>query len=270
MDEPLPRGCHVDAWRPAVPGVSEVFHARIAGYRYPAHCHDTWAVLIVDAGAIQYDLDVRNHDALTETVSILPPGVVHNGYPAWRAGSFRKRVVYLDEGFLPARLVGQAVDVSTFRDAGLRAAVSGLHDILRKPGTLDAQTRLAMIAERFERHLAPRPIEPAEPEHGLAERLRDYLDGHLTGDVTLAAAALSFGRSVPHVIRSFTARYRISPHAYVVGARIEAARKLLLQGVPAARVAAETGFHDQAHLTRHFKRHVSVTPGSYAGRTALR
>ncbi len=60
VDDPVPASCSVAAWRPAVPGISEVFHARIADYAYPAHCHDTWTVLIVDAGATDYDLDRRH------------------------------------------------------------------------------------------------------------------------------------------------------------------------------------------------------------------
>jgi AraC-like DNA-binding protein len=30
-------------------------------------------------------------------------------------------------------------------------------------------------------------------------------------------------------------------------------------------VAADVGFHDQAHLTRHFRHHVGTTPARYAG-----
>jgi AraC-like DNA-binding protein len=29
-------------------------------------------------------------------------------------------------------------------------------------------------------------------------------------------------------------------------------------------VAADLGFYDQAHFTRHFKRHVAVTPARFA------
>jgi len=94
------------------------------------------------------------------------------------------------------------------------------------------------------------------------------LDGHLTSNVTLKDAARLFDRTVPHLIRSFTRRYRISPHAYVVGARVEMARKLLLQGTAPALVAAEAGFHDQAHLTRHFTRHVSVPSARHAASAA--
>ena len=45
------------AWRPAVAGISEVLHARYVDHAYPMHTHDAWALLIVDAGAITYDLD---------------------------------------------------------------------------------------------------------------------------------------------------------------------------------------------------------------------
>jgi AraC-like DNA-binding protein len=264
VSELLPESCRVVAWRPAVAGIAEVFHARIADYRYPKHCHDTWTVLIVDHGAIRYDLDRRHHGAVGQTVSVLPPGVVHNGYPAERFGSFRKRNLYLDSGFLPLDLVGRAVDASTFQDARLRAAISALHDRLAVPDPLDVESQLALIAERLRKRLQRRPAAVHEPEPAIADELRQYLDSHVADNVTLDEAARSLDRSVPHLVRSFTKRYGISPHAYVVAKRVEAARTLLLQGMPAAQVATEVGFHDQAHLTRHFKRHVSITPARYA------
>jgi len=59
----------------------------------------------------------------------------------------------------------------------------------------------------------------------------------------------------------------LPPHRYVTGRRIDRARALLLDRVPPAEVAATVGFYDQAHLTRHFRATLGVTPAAYA-RTA--
>ena len=42
------------------------------------------------------------------------------------------------------------------------------------------------------------------------------------------------------------------------------ARELLRNGIAPADVALRTGYADQSHLTRHFRRLVGVTPGQYA------
>ncbi|MGH8876469.1 MAG: helix-turn-helix domain-containing protein [Stackebrandtia sp.] len=260
----LPESCRVAAWRPAVPGIREVFHASLVEYHYPMHYHDAWTVLIIDEGAVRYDIEKHQHGTVGDMVAILPPGVIHDGRTSHRYGLARKRNLYLDPEFLPAELAGAAVDGSSFRDRALRSAVAGLHDRLMTPDPLDVETRLAMIAERLRQHFGQRRSVVAEPEPELAERLRDFLDGDVTGRIRLADAAAALDRSVPHLVRSFTRRFGVSPYAYVIGARVDRARARLLDGADAGRVAAEVGFYDQAHFSRHFKRFVSVTPAHFA------
>ena len=265
MDAELPGRCHVEAWAPQVPGIREVFHARMVDYAYPPHCHETWAVLIVDDGAIRYDLDRRRCGAAGQTVTILPPGVAHDGRPAPGASGFRKRELYLDPAFLPAELTGAAVDHTAISDPALRAALSRLHDcLLEDAEDLDAGARLALIAERITGHLTRVPHPAAAPEPGIAGQLRQLLDEHITGQVSLAWAAATLDRSIPHLVRSFTRQFGLSPHAYVIGRRIDAARRLMLRGAAPADVATAVGFYDQAHFTRHFKRHTATTPAGYA------
>jgi AraC-like DNA-binding protein len=245
--------------------VSEVFHARIVDYGYPKHMHDTWTVLIVDDGAISYDLDKRHCGAFGQTVAILPPGVAHDGKPAPGAGAFTKRVLYLDPSFLPESLIGAAVDNTSIRDPDLRRALVAFHGELEyRPDPFDAETRLALIAERFSDHFSTDHFVSIDPERPIARGLREFLDAHATQPITLAAAALHFDRTKPHLVRSFTATYGLPPHAYLIGKRVEAARKLLLAGVPPSEAALTAGFYDQSHLTRHFKRHTSVPPATYA------
>jgi AraC-like DNA-binding protein len=257
----------VQAWRPPVPGISEVLHAEFHEHAYPPHTHDTWTVFVVDDGQIRYDLDRHHRGAGCSTVGVLPPHVVHDGRPATSRG-YRKRVVYLETSVLSEDLISRAVDEPCIEDVPLRRRLHVLHEAVRHPDqALEAETHLAFVAERLRAHLADQCDEndPGRVDE-IAERLRDLLEADEPEAVTLAAAGEILGASPAHLVRCFTRTFGIAPHAYVLGRRIEAARQLLLEGEPIAHVAARVGFCDQSHLTRHFKRHVGTTPGQYGHR----
>lgn len=250
------------AWAPAVPGIAEVFHAHFVDHAYPAHTHDTWTLLIVDDGAIRYGLERHEHGALRTGVTLLPPHVPHDGRTVTRSG-FRKRVLYLDSSIVDDDLIGASVGHPTLADPALRRAIDRLHLVLRQPGDeFEAETRLAFVRRRLRLHLGKRDT-PTVSEPGLAGRFRELLDACLPSGITLREASTILGRHPVTLARSFAARFGLPPHVYLTGRRVDLARRLLLAGSPAARVALEAGFYDQAHLSRHFKRHLGVTPGRY-------
>ncbi|NGO43311.1 helix-turn-helix transcriptional regulator [Streptomyces ureilyticus] len=258
----------VSAWRPRVPGVVEVFHAHFTEYAYPMHVHDAWTLLIVDDGAVRYDLDRHEHGTPHDTVTLLPPHVPHNGSPATPHG-FRKRVLYLDATQLDESFIGPAVDGPDLADPVLRTRVGQLHSALRHPGDeLEAASRLALIGERLRGHLRPRLTGPTgerpSPDHGVAHTLRELLDARLVPGIALDEAARLVHAHPAHLVRAFSAAFGIAPHQYLMSRRVDRARRLLLGGHPPSEVATATGFYDQSHLTRHFKRLVGVTPGRYA------
>lgn len=257
-------GPQITAWRPAVPGIAEVFHARFVDHAYPAHVHDAWTLLIVDEGAIRFDLEQHHHGAVGGVVTLLPPHVSHDGRAATSRG-FRKRVVYLDTSVLDGGLIGAAVDQPSLRDPLLRRRIHQLHTALEHPADgFEAESRLALIRERLHRHLRHQAPE-RDPRHpGLAGELRDLLNSRIATGLTLREAASLLHAHPSHLIRCFSQAYGLPPHRYLTGRRIEYARSLLLQGQRPAQVAATVGFHDQSHLTRHFVRHLGVTPSRYA------
>ncbi|WP_221348286.1 helix-turn-helix transcriptional regulator [Streptomyces beigongshangae] len=275
----------VSAWRPRVPGVVEVFHAHFTEYAYPMHVHDAWTLLIVDAGVVRYDLDRHEHGTPEGTVSLLPPHVPHNGSPLTPYG-FRKRVLYLDLSRLDETYIGPAVDTPDLPDPVLRRRVGQLHTALAHAGDeLEAESRLALIGERLRGHLRPGLTTGDGRDAGgsrdagdgrsvgggrgadrpLARRLRELLDERLLEGVTLREAAALVHAHPTHLVRAFSGAYGIPPHQYLMSRRVERARRLLLEGRTPGEVAAETGFYDQSHLTRHFKRLVGVAPGRYRG-----
>lgn len=90
-----------------------------------------------------------------------------------------------------------------------------------------------------------------------------YLETHMDVSVTLDELSRLVGWSKYHLLHSFTQEKGISPYSYLVTLRIGKARKLLEQGVPPVEVASRTGFSDQSHLTRFFKKCLGLTPRQY-------
>ena len=253
------------AWRPEVPGVVEVLHARMTSHVYPMHTHESWTLLIVDDGMVRYDLHRREHGALGRAVTLLPPRVPHNGRAATAAG-FSKRVVYLDLSHVPDSLIGPAVGQPVLADPLLRQRIRQLHDVLGLPGAeFEAEHRLAFIAERLRWHLRGRG-EPAtaRPGAGVAGDLRELIDARFREKVTLRDASGVLHVHPAHLVRAFGREFGISPHQYVTGRRVDLARRLLLGGMPPSLAAAEAGFYDQAHLARHFRHVLGTSPGRYA------
>jgi AraC-like DNA-binding protein len=258
----------VSAWRPRVPGVVEVFHAHFIEYAYPMHVHEAWTLLIVDDGAVRYDLERHEHGTPLDTVSLLPPHVPHNGSPATPDG-FRKRVLYLDGTHVSDELIGAAVDQPDLRDPVLRLRVGQLHAALGQAGDeLEAESRLTLIGERLREHLRPGSAPGAEArkrsDPAVARRLRELLDARVVDGVGLDEAARLVHAHPSHLVRAFSTAYGIAPHQYLNSRRVDRARRMLLEGRAVGEVAAATGFFDQSHFTRHFRKLVGVTPGRYA------
>jgi AraC-like DNA-binding protein len=247
----------VRSWRPSVPGVSEVLHAHFTDHSYPAHVHDQWTVLLVDSGGVDYTLGGRAQQAVTQRVTVLPPYVAHDGRAA-SPGGFDKRVLYVDERWLPIALTAGAVRAPSLADPALARAVSRLHASLTEP--LEAESRLALVAERIALHLSTADPGPGR-DPGLARQVRQRLD--LDEPPTLDGLARELGTHPSHLVRVFRREYGLPPHRYVVGRRLDRARRLLLDGTPVAEVAVLTGFHDQSHLTRHFRALLGTTPGAF-------
>ena len=232
---------------------------------YPMHTHESWTLLIVDDGMVRYDLHRHEHGALEQVVTLLPPHVPHNGRAATSAG-FRKRVVYLDPWHLPESFIGRAVDQPIVSDPQLRQRIHQLHYVLEQPGEeFEAENRLAFIAERLRGHLARHgDLDVPRLEANVADDLRDLIAARFREKLTLREASDALHAHPAHLVRMFSREFGISPHQYLTSRRVELSRRLLLDGVPPSLAAAEAGFYDQSHLSRHFTHALGVAPSRYA------
>ena len=177
-----------------------------------------------------------------------------------------------------------AQEVADVDPARLRlVAHTGLHDPLltqiglalwselEQPapsGKLYAQTAAQMIAVHLLRHYSSTEVSIQERSQGLTRRqlqgVTDFVLAHLDQDISLDALAQQIGFSPYHFARLFRQITGESPHQFVLRQRIEKACHLLkTTDMPLAHIALESGFANQSHFTRIFKRHLGLTPRAY-------
>jgi AraC family transcriptional regulator len=95
-------------------------------------------------------------------------------------------------------------------------------------------------------------------------RVHEFIDTHLGGQLELAELADVTGLNLFHFARAFKQSTGESPHQYVLRRRIERAKQFLRD--PRSTVleaSARTGFVDQSHFSKVFRRVVGLSPTEF-------
>jgi len=91
-----------------------------------------------------------------------------------------------------------------------------------------------------------------------------WLDAHAGEPRDLAASAARAGLSEFHFLRVFARVLGVTPHQYLVRARLRrAARRLAQDDCSITAVAFESGFGDLSNFVRTFHRAAGVSPGAF-------
>lgn len=143
-------------------------------------------------------------------------------------------------------------------DAALFAAITGLYQQLDTHTAEEALLSLISELARLTRSAA-RPPEPAR-----IEQLIRFMQANLNEPLELDDLCAVANLSRFHLVRSFKAAAQLPPMQYFQQLRLIEARKRLRSGEPSARIAADLGFFDQAHLSNAFRKVMGASPLGYS------
>jgi AraC family transcriptional regulator len=100
------------------------------------------------------------------------------------------------------------------------------------------------------------------PAH--ARLIEDYIEHNISRNITLEELANICNCTPVQFARKFYVHYGMRPHAYVLSRKVERACEHLRKDRMALKeIALLSGFSDQSHLNRMFRRHKHITPGQY-------
>lgn len=149
------------------------------------------------------------------------------------------------------RSIGWSVTNSSLTELWCPSAVAELQERLH--AALAPAAQLNIVEDAIAERIPPlRGLHPA-----VASGLEQF---RLTTNVTAAVRASGYSHRT--VAEQFQRTMGVGPKAYVQTARM---RRLLprIGAVPRSDLAAETGFSDQAHFVREFRKFTGTTPTAY-------
>ncbi|MBA8902562.1 AraC family transcriptional regulator [Phyllobacterium sp. P30BS-XVII] len=257
---------------PSNPGL-ERMEARFTGDAFEPHRHDTYAIGVTLHGVQTFQYRGEKRQSLPGNILVLHPDEVHDGGAGTDDG-LRYRIIYLEPALAIEALGGNRgslpfVSDPVFADAPLVQAISmAFNNLDEEMDELLADDIIAQLAQGLSRH-AGQPLKPmGKPAVRQAGMARDYLADNALRVVRSQELETVSGLDRYALSRHFRTLYATSPHRFLLMRRLQRAKDLMKMGVPLAEIAAETGFSDQSHLNRQFKKAFGITPGRWAALTA--
>jgi len=103
--------------------------------------------------------------------------------------------------------------------------------------------------------------------HPAVTRVKSIINAGFADTVDFRILGSEVNLHQRYLISLFKAITGIPPHQYQIALRVEHGRCLLDSDQSLSSVASNSGFSDQSHFNRHFKRVYSLTPGMFRHQT---
>ena len=248
-----------------------------SGHHFPRHWHAVHGVGLLDGGAQRSASGRGAVEAFAGDVIASHPGEVHDGRPLGGAAR-RWRMLHVEPEVMAGLLalpgavspVNAVVARPVIHDEALARSLRQLFhrlepfaagDPLDSSASLACEEALARTVQCLAAHTSAACVQ-GEVDACVAGA-RDRLAADLLDPPSLATLAAVAGLSRYQLLRRFEQTYGVPPHAWLLMHRAEQARQLIRRGEPLADTAAATGFADQSHMGRVFRRQFGYSPGTW-------
>jgi AraC family transcriptional regulator len=232
--------------------------------RVPLHTHEAASFVFPFAGAYISSAKGAGDALERPTLIYNPPGTTHRDrFPTLAGGRF----------------LTISVSDDTFREVAAEVRLPSPATSFRRPDLLLIAHRIVRECMRWRPASAP-PVEALclelmanaghepQPRSGQPplwlEHAKNLLYDQCTESLRITDAARLMGIHPVQFVRTFRRFVQCTPGDFIRRARVEKAAALLRDtALPLSDIALRTGFADQSHFSKVFRRIFGVSPGAY-------
>jgi AraC family transcriptional regulator len=234
------------------------------GVRLPRHSHANAYFCFVHRGAFTEVYGDQTRHCGPRTLAFHPPGEVHvQQFHQSPVRSFNLELTAPPRQRL-AELGTRLQRPADFRDGLILSLVLRLHREFRQ---MDEFSPLAMegLALEILAEASRQSAHAGQPRSPpWLTRVRELLHDRFAERLTLPSLAAAVGVHPVYLSSAFHRHQRCTIGDYLRQLRVqEACRRLATSDVPLVELALHTGFADQAHFCRTFRRATGMTPAAY-------
>ena len=101
----------------------------------------------------------------------------------------------------------------------------------------------------------------------VVKKITDFMLENYSQHLSVKELAKMSGLSVSQMNRRFHQAYQVGPKQFLLNVRLKAASHLLVTSdKPITCIVLDTGFFDQSHFSRHFRKTFGMSPNEYRNR----
>ncbi|MGH9754212.1 MAG: AraC family transcriptional regulator [Blastocatellia bacterium] len=239
-----------------------------SGLSIPRHAHELACFVLVVKGSFRETIERRARDCGPLTLIYRPAGEVHSNH-FHRSGGQCLNIELEPEWMERVRRYSIRLnDSAEFRGGAPAWLAVRLYREFRQPDEVSPLTIEACMLEivaasaREQRKAVERKVPR------WLVRAEEFLRAHYSESLTVAEVADAAAVHPAHLARVFRASFGCTIGEYLRQLRVEfASRELIASDLPLSEIAAATGFYDQSHFTRTFKRMTGLTPTEFRAST---
>jgi len=247
----------------------ERIEARFQGNGFAPHRHDTYAIGLTMAGIQTFSYRGEIRASAPGQVIVIHPDEIHDGAAGTQEG-LRYRMLYVAPEHIAEVLAAAGrpglpfVPAPVVTDIRFRGDLAeALTDIDHELGSFKRDCLIADLADCLTRHSDRAGRRSAALNWPDLKRCADYLKENCADQVRMEDLESLARMDRFTLSRQFRAVFGTSPHRYQVMRRLDLAKAELGMGGSLADAAISSGFADQSHMTRHFKKAYGMTPGQW-------